>query len=34
MSEEIDALKDAINLSREKLLEEILAHLQIEEINE
>lgn len=34
MSEEIAALKDAIHLSRENLLEAILAHLQIEEINE
>jgi hypothetical protein len=34
MSEEIDALKDAIRLSRENLLENILAYLKIEEINE
>lgn len=34
MSEEIDALNDAISLSRENLLESILAHLQINEINE
>jgi hypothetical protein len=34
MSEEIEALKDAIHLSREKLLEDILAHLKINEIDE
>ncbi len=34
MSEEIDALNDAIRLNREKLLENILAYLKIDEINE
>ncbi len=34
MSDEIQALKDAIRLSRENLLESILAHLQIDEIEE
>ena len=34
MSDEISALKDAIHLSRENLLEAILAHLHIHEINE
>ena len=34
MSEEIDALNDAIRLNRETILENILAYLKIDEINE
>ena len=34
MSEEIDALGEAIRLSRENLLENILAYLKVDEIPE
>lgn len=34
MSEEIEALKDAIQLNKESLLEQILSYLEIDEISE
>ncbi len=34
MSEEIEAIKDAIQLNKESLLEQILSYLEIDEISE